>query len=190
MPLRLDGVVARCPPGGVVAAHQDVRATPTMPSEIERQPTADDHFDSLRDGRLGARHEIGGAGLDAAQIQHRAVELGEEFRTDGVGEGATTGEDLQQRLILDGAGSEGAGRVELVVGLDRAAAGGIRVEGEVLPLWRVLRRRKIRRHQAQPRWRATIPPVRLRHSTPRQPERAIIAASLSWLGQARIDSAR
>ena len=40
------------------------------------------------------------------------------------------------------------------------------------------------------RCRATTPPVRLRHCTFRQPAASMRSASSSWVGQARIDSAR
>ena len=47
-----------------------------------------------------------------------------------------------------------------------------------------------RQGQAVARWRATMPPERLRTSQSNQPAPAIQSASPCWSGQARIDSAR
>ena len=159
--------VAGTPTGPVGAAHQGVGASNAMSLLVRRKRSADDH------GGAGV-HRIQGLGRVSLSAQIDHVSGTAEGLQHGIAELRAARERLQQRLVERFFGFRGAG-VEGVEGLDGAASCRVRIQQKC---------------HFQARCRATMPPVRFFHSTPRQPQSAIRSASSFCAGQARIDSAR
>ena len=169
MELDLGGMVT-----AVVGAQQQVGSPAAVLDGVAGQQRRDQHLHSGGHGGqadllLLRRGQVG----EQAGVEDGTAEAGQQPRQHLGLERHATVEHLTNALI--GRRRRRQPRMERVVRLDRAAAGGVGVEGE---------------HQARARCRATMPPVRFFHCTSAQPAAAIRSASRRCAGQARIDSAR
>ncbi len=155
--------------GGI--ADEQVGAPRAVCLPVAGEQPGEYHFGALGEGgKAGLLLDLAGLAEEAAEVGHRR-RAGHDPLVHGGGELRAAGE---------AAGADGRvglhhARMDRVVHLQRAAAGGVRVERE---------------HQAWARWRATTPPLRFFQPTPRQPASNIRSARACWSGQARIDSAR
>ncbi len=160
---------------GIVAAYPHVSAARPVAVAIEGQQAADDDRYAVghcRQSRL--RLYVVGLVTQRAAVDHPFGAVDEPSQHVGLERGPAREQLLQGLVQLRTVES----RQERILRLDRAAARRVGVEDEIVHRGR------------RPRWRATMPPTRLRCSTAAQPQSIMSFARAFWSGQLMIDSTR